>query len=101
MWPAICALEHEDVRARDLGGGVPARLAQLDVARIEEARAVVLEPQLRGAEHVARRVKGQAGRPAAPRLAESKHPPTPRAARLGDQPQRLPRHPRLSMTPLP
>src|SRR5712692_1287932 len=95
MWPAIGALQYEDVGPWDMGGRVAAWLAQLDVAGVEEARAIVLESQLRGAEHVTRRVQGQAGRPAAHRLAESKHPPAARAARLRDQRQRLRRQERF------
>src|SRR5260370_9579363 len=52
MWPAIGALQHEDVGPRDMGGRAAAWLAQLDVAGGEDARAIVLQSQLPAAEQL-------------------------------------------------
>src|ERR1019366_9555607 len=41
--PSVCAFQNEDVRLRDVRGWQAARLAQLDVAGVQDSRALVLE----------------------------------------------------------
>src|SRR5712691_7285174 len=99
MGPAVRALQDENMRSRNMRRGPPAWLSKLDVARVKEARAFVLEPQLCGAQHVAGRIQSQAGRPPAHRFAEPEHPPTARSPRLGDERQRLGREQRFFVAP--
>ena len=86
--PSVGALHNQHVRARH-SRDVAAGLAQFDVARVQKADAIVLEPQLRGAKHVAGGVKRHSGRPTPHRLVISQHPPAARPAGFGDERQRL------------
>ena len=57
MGAAVGRLDDQHVGLGDEGWLRPARLSQLDVARIEKRCAVVLEKELRRAEHVPSRVQ--------------------------------------------
>jgi hypothetical protein len=83
------------MRPRHVGRWQASRLAQLDVARVQDAGALVLEQQLRRAEHVSRRVQRHGRRAAPHRFVVAEHPPAAWTPRLGDERKCLRREQRL------
>ena len=99
MRAAVSAFQDQDVGLGHERVGQAAGLSQLDVARIEHRCAVVLEVQLRRAEHVSSRMESHGGGTTPHRLSVAEHPPAARPPRLRDQGERLRRQQRLLVAP--